>query len=460
MLPLTVIICTYLREAALADNLRLLFGLRGRAAESVELRVIVVDQGRTVERSSYPAQWNLKVVQQDNLGGAGGFTRGMLEALDEEAGWILLMDDDATPDEASFPILHQFIARRAPDTGFALHGTMFSAEHPDTIYEAGATIEEPKKQGLDIVQRLRGYRPCIPIEKDPKLWEDMEIDYGGWWFLCLHTDAIRRVGLPLPLFLRGDDREYGMRLKKAGIKTIPLPGLRAWHTEQGARLESWPNFYDQRNKLIVHALYGDGGQWRLARKLLYSGLRDILSARYDKASMQAEGLQAYLQGPAHLHQHPGHAAGEITTTRTSHMSAAMPSDRPSISLRGRVRRLRTLRVCGQILLLNGLLFPAKRVAGLPQCPLEDFEWLRVYRLAEYAVSSDEGRTLIVRRDRAIAVRLAKKLFANVWGFLAGYRHHAALWRREIAAMETREFWQTALGLTTTRHGSLQTQGLP
>jgi len=446
MLPLTIIICTYQREAALADNLRLLFGLRGRPAQSVELRVIVVDQGGTVERSRYPQEWNLKVVRQNNLGGAGGFTRGMLEALDEEAGWILLMDDDAIPDEAAFPILQQFIAQRAPDTSFALHGAMFSAEQPDTIYEAGATLEEPKKQSFDIVQRLRGYRPSIPIEKDPKLWESMGIDYGGWWFFCLHTDTIRRAGLPLPLFLRGDDREYGMRLKAAGIETIPLPGLRAWHTEHGARLESWPIFYDQRNKLIVHALYGDQGRWRLAQKMLYAGFRDILSARYDKALMQVAGLRAYLQGPRHLLQDPGRAAAEIEATAALLTPAAPSAAGPFIPLRGRVRRLRALRVAGHMLLLNGLLCPAKNLRGLPQCRLEEFEWLRVFRLKEYAVSSEDGRTMLFCRNRATALGLAGQLLAGVWQFVAGYSRHAAGWRRESKAMQTPHFWQSILGL--------------
>lgn len=445
MLPLTVIICTYKREQAVGETLALLFGPKVQTAGSVDLRVILVDQGRTLQRDDFPADWNLRVVHQDNFGGAGGFTRGMIEAMDEGAGWILLMDDDATPDPASFPILADYIHQRAPETRFALHGTMFSSEEPDTIYEAGASIKEPKDRNFDVVQRLRGYKPTTPIEKDPKLWENMDIDYGAWWFFCVHSDSIREVGLPLLLFIRGDDREYGLRLRAAGIPTIALPGLRIWHTAQGVRADTWPMFFDQRNKLIAHALYHDNGRWALAARMLYAGMRDILSARYDLARTSIAGLAAYLEGPKALHASP-----DAVLQRAREVAQPVMATTASVAathMAGKVKRGRLFHIVIQFITVNGLLFPAKKQVGLPVAETSYFDWLRTYRLSDYGLVTPKGNLRIYRRSRREAARLLADLAVNVWRYAARSSQTRAAWRAAVPAMTDTAFWRAHLAMS-------------
>ena len=445
MLPLTVIICTYKREQAVGETLALLFGPKVQTAGSVDLRVILVDQGRTLQRDDFPADWNLRVVHQDNFGGAGGFTRGMIEAMDEDAGWILLMDDDATHDPASFPILANYIRQRAPETRFALHGAMFSAEEPDTIYEAGASIKEPRDRNFDIVQRLRGYKPDTPVEKDPKLWEKMEIDYGAWWFFCIHTDSIKEVGLPLPLFIRGDDREYGLRLKRAGIPTIPLPGLRIWHTAQGVRTDVWPMLFDQRNKLIVHALYSDRGQWTLGTRMLYAGLRDILSARYDLARTSIAGLAAYLSGPASITTSPPALLRYAQDLARPDATQATSGNTVPLSV-SRFHRGRLIRLVLQLSLLNGLLFPAKKTAGLPVARVGTFDWLSTFRLKAYGLAATDDSMRIYRRSRRAALRLSSELFVAVLRYCFTARRLTDVWRDAAIQMSAPDEWRASLDL--------------
>jgi len=444
MLPLTVIICTYHREKAVGETLELLFGPKVQSTQSVDLRVLLIDQGRTLQRTNFPPDWNLRVIHQDNFGGAGGFTRGMIEAMEEGAGWILLMDDDATPDPASFPILADYIRKRAPDTRFALHGAMFSSEEPDTIYEAGASIKEPKNRNFDIVQRLRGYEPTKPLENDPKLQENMDIDYGAWWFFSLHTDSIREVGLPLPLFIRGDDREYGLRLKAAGIPTVPLPGLRIWHTAQGVRADAWPMFFDQRNKLITHALYHTGGRWALSTRMLYAGMRDILSARYDLAGTSIAGLAAYLEGPTALHASPD-AALQRAREVGQPASASFEPDKTT-PMSGKIERCRLYRIVLQFIALNGLLFPARKQAGLLVAETTSFDWLRTYRLPAYGLVSPKGDRRIYQRSRRVAARLLADLAVNVWRYNARFSRTRAEWRAAVPAMTDASFWRTHLAM--------------
>jgi galactofuranosylgalactofuranosylrhamnosyl-N-acetylglucosaminyl-diphospho-decaprenol beta-1,5/1,6-galactofuranosyltransferase len=444
MLPLTVIICTYRREKEVGETLALLFGPKVQSTRSIDLRVIVVDQGRTLQREDSPPEWNLRIVHQDNFGGAGGFTRGMIEAMDEDAGWILLMDDDATPDPASFPILADYIQHRSPDALFALHGAMFSAEEPDTIYEAGASIKKPQDENFDIVQRLRGYKPTLPLEADPKLWESMEIDYGAWWFFCIHADSIRHVGLPLPLFIRGDDREYGLRLKAAGIPTIPLPGLRIWHTAQGARADVWPMFFDQRNKLISHALYSGRGHWSLASRMFYAGLRDILSARYDLARTSIAGLSAYLEGPDALRSDPLVLLRHVRAI--AQPEAVKVTCERTIPMPGKLGRGRLIRLILQLAMLNGLLFPAKKTAGLLVAQVETFEWLRTFRLKAYGLTGADGSMRFYRRSRRAASRLTAQLFLAVMRYCFVASRLEGVWRDAATRMSTPDDWRSRVGL--------------
>jgi galactofuranosylgalactofuranosylrhamnosyl-N-acetylglucosaminyl-diphospho-decaprenol beta-1,5/1,6-galactofuranosyltransferase len=457
MLPLSVIICTYRREKAVGKTLALLFGPKVQTTRSVDLRVIVIDQGRTLHRANFPADWNLRLVHQDNLGGAGGFTRGMIEAINEEAGWILLMDDDATPDPASFPILATYIKKRAPDTRFALHGTMFSSDDPDTIYEAGASVKEPKDRNFDIVQHLKGYKPTIPIHNDPKLWENMEIDYGAWWFFCLHSDSIREAGLPLPLFIRGDDCEYGLRLQAHGIKTVPLPGVRVWHPVHSDRLDRWYVLFDWRNKFVTKALRGPANDLLLARTFWRRVFYRLLAAEYDLADLMIAGLREYLKGPAGLQEDQEVLVAWAKMLARRHVTTVhgLPKKKRDLT---KVTHYRGLRRFLQTALLNGIVLPAtSEQEDLPVFSHTGVDWLRLFRIPVYGVfSSSEQATRIHRRSPRTFWHLLGQLTIVVSRY---YTHSSQLrraWREEDEILKTATSWSILLNMapTLSRHARL------
>jgi galactofuranosylgalactofuranosylrhamnosyl-N-acetylglucosaminyl-diphospho-decaprenol beta-1,5/1,6-galactofuranosyltransferase len=457
MLPLTVIICTYKREEAVGKTLALLFGPEVQASHSVELRVIVVDQARTLQRSDFPEDWNLRIVHQDNFGGAGGFTRGMMEGVAEGAGWILLMDDDATPDPASFPVLADYINRRAPDTRFALHGAMFSSEQPNTIYEAGATIKEPKEKHFDIVQRLRGYKPETPVATDPRLSENPDIDYGAWWCFCLHTDTVAEAGLPLPLFIRGDDCEYGLRLKRRGIPTIALPGLRIWHPAHSDRLDLWYFVFDWRNKFIIKTLHGLGRPRQWATTFSRLAFYKLLTAQYEMVEMMALGLQEFLRGPASLLDPPAKLLQHAQ--QLDGQSQPLPADgNATLNFLPRVSERRLWRNIWQTATLNGLLFPAaKRDTGsIPAFHAGQFDWLATYRLPAYAlVSASAGQMRICRRSLKRFLVLGGKLAVLVTRYLFTSAKLGRLYRERVSYLSSAAFWTDTL---TELHTPLELPG--
>ena len=57
----------------------------------------------------------------------------------------------------------------------------------------------------------------------------VDVDYNGWWMCLIPTKVIKEIGLSLPLFIKWDDAEYGLRAREAGFATVSLPGAAVWH---------------------------------------------------------------------------------------------------------------------------------------------------------------------------------------------------------------------------------------
>lgn len=104
--------------------------------------------------------------------------------------------------------------------------------------------------------------------------------------MCLiPTVVLEKIGLSLPVFIKFDDIEYGLRAKKAGFPTVCLPGVavwhQAWHDKDPAR--SWEEYFTERNRwlaalvtypeakpnMLVEALYGDAS---LGLRFVYSAM--------------------------------------------------------------------------------------------------------------------------------------------------------------------------------------------
>ena len=84
--------------------------------------------------------------------------------------------------------------------------------------------------------------------------------------MCLiPTEVIRTIGLSLPVFIKWDDAEYGLRARAHGFPTVSLPGAAVWHVSWGDKddLVGWQSYFHERNRLItalLYSLYERGGR--------------------------------------------------------------------------------------------------------------------------------------------------------------------------------------------------------
>ncbi|SCW54122.1 Glycosyltransferase like family 2 [Sphingobium faniae] len=300
------VICTFSREDMLARNLA-----RFAGTDCPFHRLFVVNQGepgiaqRMAARSgAFPA---VTMIDQPNLGGAGGFTRGILESLDQpDITHVLLMDDDI---EAN-PLL---LARIATVLGYVgerdcIGGAMLDLYDPGKLFTCGDRLHPSRPAIVHIA-------PAEPCDVTTDAGRDFiarqhEPDFNGWWCFAFPVDAVRQCGLPLPLFIRGDDVEFGYRLSRAGFRTIGWAGIAVWHMPFALKTQPWHAFYDRRNMLFLCEAHGLFSQRRLARSAWGSVINAIVTYDYARAAATIEGIGAFNKGAQDLLRWTGedHAA--------------------------------------------------------------------------------------------------------------------------------------------------------
>ena len=132
----------------------------------------------------------------------------------------------------------------------------------------------------------------------------MDVDYNGWWMDLIPTQVIREIGLSLPIFIKWDDAEYGLRAKKAGYHTVSLPGAAVWHVSWIDKddLVGWQAYFHIRNRIIaslIHSPYERGG--RLLKESLFADVKHLLSMQYFTEAGRLKALEDVLAGPDQLH---------------------------------------------------------------------------------------------------------------------------------------------------------------
>ena len=291
------VICTFDREDMLADNLT-----RFAAAAPFLHRMFVINQGAPGLQSRIScgarSRTPFTFIDQPNFGGAGGFTRGIIESMDDpEISHILLMDDDidARP---------ELLARIATILAYAseqdcIGGAMLDLHQPTNLSICGDRLH-PTRPAIIHVAPEDGCADMTTEAGRDFVARNHRSDFNGWWCFAFPVEAVRRFGLPLPLFIRGDDVEFGFRLSRAGFKTISWPGVAVWHMPFHLKVQPWQAFYDRRNMLYLNQLHALHSRRRMARSAWGSFSNALKRRDFLRARAILEGIEAYNEGPFRL----------------------------------------------------------------------------------------------------------------------------------------------------------------
>ena len=331
----SVAITTFNRPDYCGDVLRAIAADAGVRAVLDE--VIVVDQGdkRVKDAPGHDAVAadlgdQLRIVHQGNIGGSGGFSRGMYETVKAgRSDYVLLLDDDIVLETEG--VLRQVafsdFCRRPTIVG----GHMFDMYNKSTLHTFGEIVSpwrfQPAPAHPD--QELGHSFAEENLQETPWLHRRADVDYNGWWMCMIPTSVVRELGLSLPVFIKWDDSEYGLRAKEAGYPTVTLPGSAAWHVSWIDKddLVGWQAYFHERNRVIVallHSKYPRGG--RVLRESSYLDVKHLISMQYYTEAGRIQAMKDVLAGPEALHGLIGTKLGEIRAMAKGFTDAAFSSD--------------------------------------------------------------------------------------------------------------------------------------
>lgn len=431
---------------------------------SVIDRVYVIDQGtqKVRDAAGYVAvegafDGKLSVIEQDNLGGSGGFSRGMYETITAgESRYVLLLDDDVAVEPESIRRLIRF-------SDFA-HQPVIAGGHMFDMYAKSHL--HAFAEGFDMSNFMWG--PTTPTRHDFSasnlrhtkwLHRRMDAQYNGWWMCLIPTSVVREIGLSVPVFLKWDDAEYGLRAAEDGVPTVTLPGAAVWHVSWVDKDDSidWQAFFHARNRLLAALLHSKrprGG--RLMRANLALDVKHLFAMQYFAMAARLDAYRNILEGPEGLHAelrtrlptvrkltdvHPDGKVRGFRDVEVAPVQSAIEDGRwaPVYPPRG----AGTVKWLGRMLARN-VLRPSKteqHTLAQAHLPFGDSKWWVVPHFDSVLVTNAEGSgAMWYRRDRATFFRM----FREAWRLRARIRRQwpslSRTYREAMPRLTSSEQW--------------------
>jgi galactofuranosylgalactofuranosylrhamnosyl-N-acetylglucosaminyl-diphospho-decaprenol beta-1,5/1,6-galactofuranosyltransferase len=428
--------------------------------------ILVVDQGtqKVTDNEQYDEVAKalgskLRVIEQPNLGGSGGFSRAMNEGVAKgQSDYVLLLDDDVVCELEGIQRAVTFadLAKQSTIVG----GQMFSLYVRSVMHAYGENIAKYRwfwgpspqtVQGHDFAKRS--------LRSTPWLHRRIDVDYNGWWMCLIPTKVIKEIGLSMPMFIKWDDAEFGLRAGEAGYPTVTMPGVAVWHvpwTEKDDTVD-WQAYFHERNRLVsglLHSPYERGG--KLVRESFETHAKHTVSMQYSPAEMILMAITDVLEGPERMHRDMSSRLGELRELRKqfadSRPETALDKfpparrDKPPrkgravISPKGPVGKVKTAAV--------GLLRQALPVRELsteyPEgvIPHVDQRWWRFAQFDSALVSSADGSSVswYRRNPREFKEQIARsaKLHARLY---QEWPKLAARYREAMPELTSPEAWK-------------------
>ena len=156
-----------------------------------------------------------------NLGFAGGNNVGILNALRDEADYVLLLNNDTTVSRSFLRTLVEAV-ESDPNAGIA-NPKIYYADPRDRIWYAGGSFSLWRGFAKHRCQGRRDRGGSANPE---------EVTFATGCALLIKSEVIRRIGLlDQRFFLVSEDTDWSIRVRQAGYRLLFVPAARIWHNE-------------------------------------------------------------------------------------------------------------------------------------------------------------------------------------------------------------------------------------
>ncbi len=404
--------------------------------------VLMPDQGNqhpadepTFEQAKSDLGDRLQIFPQGNLGGSGGYSRIMYEALGQtDAPYILYMDDDIAIEPDS--ILRAVQAARYAASPILVGGQMLNLQDRSQLRTSGEAVNPHDFMwgaaphavyDHDFAKYPLGFLGRPEDEKNPDsinsraLHRRVDVDYNGWWMNLFPRVVAEKMGLPLPLFIKWDDTEYALRAKQAGFPTVTWPGAAIWHMAWADKDDAidWQAYFHLRNRLIVASMYHEGDVEGILKSMLKSTYKHIMCMEYSTLAIQIEAMKDFLKGPDQLFDILETALPRVNKLRQNYSDAVIIESAAELPPATGAPGVPTRNIGGRLAKIKKIPWAVKGLKHLvqkedrahweaPQLNLtpDEARWFTLSRVDSATVSTAGGTGVAFRkRDRDLAKEL-------------------------------------------------------
>lgn len=445
-------ICTFKREQYVARNMNI---LKKDIFENPlspcynKVWVHISDNASTLD-GIVNTQQHITVDKNANLGGVGGFTRGIIETkkLEKEEGFthILLMDDDATISSAAVEVNYLLLSYLKEEYfAHTIGGKLMVLDTPYMQYEVGALWNEGNIIALKNDKDIRKLDLLLDSEV-----EDEKVEYQGWWYCCIPLREIGKDNLPLPIFIHRDDVEYGLRVGKG--RYIYMNQICIWHEAFAGKMPGVLDYYDIRNHCITNAVhcpeYTKEDFKRFFSKWVWS---NIAKYRYKYIDYNVKAVEDFCKGIDWLLEKDGLALHQELFA----MNYKAKPVEEFVGFEGFTEEDAKVREQGSenpitpiklfhMAMANGYFFPARTKKIVMTAPYGNVH--RLYRVPRTMVVDSYGNGVYLVRDRKQFWECRRKLKSALKLIDEKYDEAVKSYRERYSELVSLDFWEKYLGI--------------
>ena len=405
----------------------------------------------------------LHMFDQPNLGGSGGYSRIMYEALEQtDSPYILFMDDDIAIEPDA--ILRALALSRFATTPTLVGGQMLNLQERSHLHSMGEAIDRDRFMwtSAPFVTYDHDFAkyPLRDKKNSKDLHRRIDVDGNGWWMCMIPRVCAEAVGLPMPLFIKWDDWEFALRARQAGFPTVTVPGIAIWHMAWSDKDDAidWQAYFHLRNRLVVAALHHDGPHAGIMKSSLKALLKHLICLEYSTVAIQIEAMRDFLAGPDAVRDMLPTALPKIAALRKEYPDAVvLPSATELPRTSGEATQLgRNLpknpvsKVAALAKVLRNNLRPADpHHHEVPQANFPPIEarWFSLGRVDGVTVTTADGRGVVYRkRDRDTARALMQESLAVHREVNARFDEMRRVYRDAAADLTSKESWARVFGI--------------
>ncbi|MCV7430048.1 glycosyltransferase [Mycolicibacterium bacteremicum] len=438
--------------------------------DNVISAVIVSDQG-TRQAKDHPGFEaaaaalgdRLSVRYQPNLGGSGGYSRVMYEALkNTECEQILFMDDDIRVEPDS--ILRALAFNRFAKVPTLVGGQMLNLQEPSHLHVMGEMVDSENFMWTGAINTEYDHNFAkYPLnaeehERSRLLHRRIDVDYNGWWMCMIPRQVAQELGQPLPLFIKWDDAEYGLRAGEHGYPTVTLPGAAIWHMAWSDKDDAidWQAYFHLRNRLVVAALHWDGKIGGLIASHFKATVKHLLCLEYSTVAIQNKAMDDFLAGPDHIFSILESALPEVRKMRQDFpdavvLESATVLPAPSDKRWRRKVKIPTNPVSITVRLTRGVLHqlsahdPEHHVRPQINVATQDARWFSLCVVDGVTVTTADGRGVVYRqRDREKMSELLRESLKRQVQLFRKFNRMRKVYRAALPELTSTTRWEEVL----------------